>query len=210
MNGSLVNQLIKQEYLKTPSIIDAFKKVKRADFVPADIRQEYSDQEIADYNAPMEIGFGQTISQPLTVAFMLELLQPQKGDMILDIGSGSGWQTAMLASIAGEKGFVYAVELIPQLKEFGASNIKKYHFENVEFICADGSRGLGAKAPFDKIIAAASADKLPLKWIEQLKTGGRLVCSIKNSIWLYLKKKDGGFESIEHKGFVFVPLICNE
>ncbi|MDP2934232.1 MAG: protein-L-isoaspartate O-methyltransferase, partial [bacterium] len=84
----LIKQLIKDGYLKTPLIIGAFEKIKREDFVPDDLKGE------ADINAPLPIGYGQTISQPLTVAFMLELLQPKPDDKILDIGSGSGWQTA--------------------------------------------------------------------------------------------------------------------
>lgn len=210
MNGHLINELIKQKYLKSTNIIAAFKSIKRADFVTVKIKRHYSDQEIADYNAPLAIGFGQTISQPLTVAFMLELLQPQAGDKILDIGSGSGWQTALLAYIAGQKGFVYAIELIEQLKEFGRQNAAKYGFKNTEFICADGSKGLSEKAPFDKIIAAAASKKLINIWIDQLKPNGRLVCPIKNSIWLFIKNQDGSISKKEHPGFVFVPLITDE
>lgn len=87
----LINDLIKQGYLKTPLIIEAFKNIKRKDFVSADLKDQ------ADVNAPLPIGYSQTISQPLTVAFMLELLQPKPGEKILDIGAGSGWQTALLA-----------------------------------------------------------------------------------------------------------------
>lgn len=210
MNSFLLNQLIEQKTLKTLGIIEAFKKINRADFVTAELRQEMTDQEITNHNAPLEIGYEQTISQPLTVAFMLELLQPKPGHKILDIGSGSGWQTAMLAFIVGEKGFVYALELLPELKGFGQKNVAKYGFKNVEFICADGSKGLLDQAPFDRIIAAATAQELPGQWIKQLKPGGRLVCPIKNSIWLYTKKEDGSFREKEHQGFVFVPLIQNE
>lgn len=202
MKNRLIEQLIKEGYLKSPRIIEAFKKVRRADFVRGE------DIDFADgYNAPLSIGFGQTISQPLTVAFMLELLQPEKGDRVLDVGSGSGWQTALLCQIVGKDGFVYAVERIPELKEFGENNIKKYNFKNVEFICGDGSAGLSGKAPFDKIVAAAAADEIPLAWKKQLKTGGRLVAPVKNSIWLLVKRGRGEFEEEEHPGFVFVPLI---
>ena len=79
-------------------------------------------------NEPLPIGHGQTISQPLTVAFMLELLQPEEGNKILDIGSGSGWQSALLAEIVGEKGKVYAMEVVPELKEYGEKNVSKYNF----------------------------------------------------------------------------------
>ena len=153
--SELIDQLIEQEYLKSPLIIEAFRKIKRADFVPEEITKKESREWVENYNAPLPIGQGQTISQPLTVAFMLELLEPKPGDKILDIGSGSGWQTAMLCQITGEKGFVYAIEVIPELKEFGEKNVSKYNFKNTEFICGDGSQGLAGQAPFDKIIAAA-------------------------------------------------------
>jgi len=207
VNGSLVNQLIKQKYLKSPLIIEAFKKIKRADFVPAEIIRDKGRDFVAEYNAPLSIGYGQTISQPLTVAFMLELLQPKKGDNVLDIGSGSGWQTAMLCQVVGSEGFVYAVERIPELKEFGQANVQKYNFENVEFICGDGSKGLLDKAPFDKIIAAAAAEEIPQAWKDQLKIKGRLVTPVKESIWLVIKQDEDKFEEKEYPGFVFVPLI---
>jgi len=204
MKNCLTEQLIKEGYLKSPRIIEAFRKIRRADFV---LNQ---DSGFADeYNAPLEIGHGQTISQPLTVAFMLELLQPEKGDKILDIGSGSGWQTALLCQIVGKEGFVYAIERIPELKEFGEANAAKYQFKNAEFVCADGSKGLEEKAPFDRIIAAASADRILSAWKKQLKIGGRLVAPVKNSIRLLVKKGEDDFEQEEYPGFVFVPLVKN-
>ena len=207
MNGSLVNQLIEQKYLKSPRIIRAFKKIKRADFVHLELREKEGDNFIAEYNAPLSIGYGQTISQPLTVAFMLELLEPKKGDKILDIGSGSGWQTTMLCEIAGEKGFVFAIERIGELKNFGEENVRKYGFKNVEFIARDGSLGLAQEAPFNRIIAAAAAEKVPEIWKEQLKINGRLVTPINGGIWLFVKKDKNQFEEKEYPGFSFVPLI---
>jgi len=213
----LINKLIQQGYLKTSLIIEAFKTIKREDFVPENLKDE------ADINAPLPIGQGQTISQPLTVAFMLELLQPKPGDKILDIGSGSGWQTAMLAYIVSQHGNlksqapnpkqipnsnnqnskqagrVYAIERIPELMEFGKNNVKKYNFLEkgiVEFICADASKGWPNIATcselvegFDKIIVAAAAKKILKPWKDQLKVGGRIVTPIENSIWLLIKKK---------------------
>lgn len=214
---ALINHLIQQGYLKNPLIIEAFRKIKREDFVLEDLKDE------ADVNAPLPIGWGQTISQPLTVAFMLELLQPEPGDKILDIGSGSGWQTAMLAYIVSapqlhdesrpkNKGKVFAIERIPQLIEFGKSNVNKYSFiekKIVNFICGDGNKGLKEKAPFDKIIAAAAAEKIPEVWKEQLKIGGRLVTPIQSSIWLLIKKSPTDFIEQEFPGFAFVPLISD-
>jgi len=144
------------------------------------------------------------------VAFMIELLEPKKGEKILDVGSGSGWTTALLAQIVGEKGKVFGIELIPSLAEFGKENIKRYNFiENgiVKILCQDGSKGLPEEAPFDKILVSASAEDVSQAFREQLKKGGRLVIPISTSIWLFKKKEKDVFEEKEYPGFVFVPLI---
>lgn len=200
----LINLLIQEGWLKTPRIIEAFQKIKRFDFMPEDMKY------LADLNEALPIGHGQTISQPLVVAFMLELLQPEIGDKILDIGSGSGWTSTLLGEIVGEKGKVTAVEIIPELAEFAKKNSAKYNFVEkgiVEFIHADGSEGYKKEAPFDKILASAEAKELPKGWKEQLKIGGRIVTPIGNSIWLFVKKSNKIFEEHEYPGFVFVPLI---
>lgn len=201
----LVNNLIAQGWLKTPSIIDAFRKIKRADFLSA-------DRGLAELNVALPIGFDQTISQPLVVAFMIELLQPQPGEKILDVGSGSGWTTALLAEIVGSEGKVIAIELIPELKKFGEKNTSKYSFITkgiAEFVCGDGSLGYEKVAPFDKILASATAQEIPQPWKEQLKIGGKIVAPVGNSIWLYEKKAEGRFKKTEYPGFVFVPLIVD-
>ena len=211
---SLIDSLIAEGWLKTSHIIEAFLKIKREDFLPEDIKN------LAELNEALPIGSGQTISQPLVVAFMLEQLQPQQGDKILDIGSGSGWTTALLAEIISPKGKVIAIEIVPELKEFGEQNVAKYNFIEkgiVEFICADGSKGYEKEAPFDKVLASASAEKIPQTWKDQLKVGGRIVTPIGSSIWLFQKKapsvakamegKENEWEEKEYPGFAFVPLI---
>ncbi len=210
---ALIDDLIREGWLKTPSIIEAFRKIKRVDFLPQDMKN------LAELNEALPIGFGQTISQPLVVAFMLELLEPKEGEKILDIGSGSGWTTALLAHIVSQKensksqipkGKIIAIEVIPELMEFGKKNVEKYNFVEkgiVEFICADGSKGYKKEAPFDKILASATAKELPESWKKQLKVGGRIVTPIGSSIWVFVKKDEKNFDEYEHPGFVFVPLI---
>ncbi len=197
-----LNELIKQGYLKTPEIISAFKKIRREDFLPEDLKNS------SEVNEPLPIGFGQTISQPLTVAFMLELLLPKKGDKILDIGSGSGWTTALLSKIVGDKGRVYAIEIKKELKDIGERNTAKYNFVKkgiAKFSCKNGSAGFHEKAPFDKILVSAAADKIPTELRGQLRIRGRLVIPVRNSIFLVIRKPNK-FEEKEFFGFSFVPL----
>lgn len=203
----LINSLINDGYLKTPVIIEAFKAIDRQDFVSSENKSE------AYVNAPLSIGFGQTISQPLTVAFMLELLEPKAGDKILDIGCGSGWQTALLAQIAGESGKVIGIERIPELKEMTEANIAKYGFLSkgvAEIILSDGSKGYKKEAHYDKIIAAAAAkESIPEEWKKQLKIGGRIVAPVENSIIVIDKVGKNEYSQKEYFGFSFVPLITN-
>lgn len=201
---ALIEHLILQGHLRTPKIIQAFRKIDRRDFVIDYLKDD------AYLNLPLGIGFGQTISQPLTVAFMFELLQPESGQKILDIGSGSGWTTALLAEIVGEKGKVYGVELIKELCDFGSANANRYGFVNkrtVEFICSDASNGLVAKSPFDRILSSASGKKIPIVWKEQLAIGGRMVLPVENSLWLVVRKSISQFETTEYPGYIFVPLV---
>ena len=141
---------------------------------------------------------------------MLELLQPEPGNKILDVGSGSGWQTALLSSIVGEDGRVFAIELIPELEAFGRKNVSKYSFVQkkiVNFYCLTAANGLPEEAPFDRIISAASAQEIPPAWKEQLKIGGRMVVPIKDNVHLLIKKNKSEFEEEIYPGFAFVPFV---
>lgn len=201
---NLIDDLIKKGWLKTPRIIRAFEKIKRADFLPEDLRS------LAELNEALPIGFDQTISQPLVVAFMLEQLQPGRGSKILDIGSGSGWTSALLAEIAGKEGQIIGLETVPELKEFGEKNAAKYGL-SVQFVCVDGSQGYEKESPYDRILCSAAVQKtVPEAWKKQLKTGGRLVTPVRSSIHLFLKKNHKDFEETEYPGFSFVPLVSRK
>jgi len=201
---NLIDDLIRDGYLKSSRIIEAFLKINRIDFVSRELESE------AYENVALPIGYGQTISQPLTVAFMLELLDPRSGQKILDLGSGSGWTTALLAEIVGEKGKVIAIERIIELAEFGRKNIEKYGFIKkgiVEMRLADGSIGFSAASPYDRILVSASASAIPSELKKQMKIGGKMVIPVKNSIVYVEKKGEDEFFEKEFPGFSFVPLV---
>ncbi|MBM3257851.1 MAG: protein-L-isoaspartate O-methyltransferase [Candidatus Nealsonbacteria bacterium] len=201
---ALIEELIKDNWLKTPKVIEAFTKIKRADFLPED------SKNLSEINEALPIGFGQTISQPLVVAFMMELLDLKEGDKVLDVGSGSGWTSALIAEIVGKKGKVISLDIIQELKEYGEKNVSKYNFIKkgiVRFFFLDGNYGYEKEAPFDKILASASTVSIPDSWKKQLKAGGRIVAPVDSSIWLLIKKSETEFEEKEYPGFVFVPLL---
>lgn len=185
-------------------INQAFQQIKREDFLPVEAK------DYASVDAPIGIGFGQTNSQPTTVYFMLNLLDVKEGDKILDVGSGSGWTTALLAYLTGESGEVVGVEIVPELVKFGQENLSKYNFKWAKIIQAQkGVLGYPGKAPYNKILVSASADFLPYELVNQLDFNGKMVIPIKNSIFEVVKDVKGNISSKEYPGFVFVPLICD-
>ena len=198
---ALVDAMIFSDRLESPEIIDAFKTVDRKYFVP----DSFSEHIYVD--APLPIGNNQTISQPSTVAFMLEQLEAEEGDKVLDIGSGSGWTTALLCHIVGEKGSVTGLERMDALVEQGKKNLSKLQFGSHCHIQRAGEKlGLPGEK-FDRILVSASADEIPEELFLQLKVGGILVIPVKNSIFKFKKVSDTYVEKEEFYGFVFVPLI---
>ena len=141
---------------------------------------------------------------------MFELLDPQPGHNILDVGSGSGWTTSLFSYIVGSKGKVTAIERIEKLCEFGRKNTEKYGYvreDIAEFHCADGSQGWPANAPYDRILVSAMANDIPKELKDQLKVGGKMVIPVHNDIWFLEKKNEEDFYKEEYPGFSFVPLI---
>lgn len=197
----LIDDLMKSGYLNTPRIIEAFLKFERKYFVPKSLAM------MANVNRPLPIGSGQTISQPLTVAFMIELLEPQKGHKILEIGGGSGWQTAILSDIVGAKGKVYAFEIVKSLAEFGETNINRFKLKNVVFKHKDVSEGYEKESPYDRIISGAAFEELPQSLGDQLKVNGILVAPTQeDDIRKTTRKSKTNFEEEVFPGFVFVPI----
>lgn len=198
---SLIDSIIMDKVLKSRPIIEAFEKVDRADFVPDMFK------ESAYVDAPLGIGENQTISQPTTVAFMLEHLSPQKGEKILDIGSGSGWTTAILCHIVGEEGNVLGLERIDSLVELGKFNLARYCPDERCKIQKAGEK-LGVPGEkFDKILVSAAAEALPEELIQQLNIGGKLVIPVQNSIEVVTRTSEDAYQRESIYGFVFVPLI---
>lgn len=197
----LIDNLVSKGVLKTPRIIEAFSAINRKDFIlPEHIDETYDD-------TALPIGFGQTISQPYTVAFMMELLQPQKNESILDVGSGSGWATSLLAQIVGAGGSVWGVERIPELVEFGQNNLAKYNFPHAHIVQATEKVGLPEHAPYDKILVSAGDTHVPKELLKQLKVGGMMVIPVSDSILKIKKITEQKTETEKFEGFVFVPLI---
>jgi len=211
----MVGELIGTGVLKTQGLITAFSNIDRRDFVMPDWKEQ------AYLNQPLPTMVGQTISQPWTVAFMLEKLEPKPGEKILDVGSGSGYQTALLSYIVShdENGFelapqdwgrVVGIEIVPDLARFGAENISRYNFISkkiAQIHCLNGSKGYPALAPYDKIISAAAGEKVPEAWKTQLKVGGKIVTPTGSKIQVLTKKNEVEFESEEFEGFIFVPFV---
>lgn len=172
----LIDFLIASGRLYSPNLIKAFHRHNRILFVP----QELQSETYGHY--PLSIGMGQTISQPTTVAIMLEILHPVAGDRVLDIGSGSGWTTALLACAVEPNGFVEGVERIPSLVEYGKKSLQKAGVTNASIEFANPSV-LGKPGHlYDRILVSASANDIPSLLLDQLKDGGTLVAPVGHSI----------------------------
>ena len=191
----MLDELIQNKKLKTKAVIEAFRKVPREDFVPSDYKKHaYVDE-------PLPIGSGQTISQPQTVAAMTESLDVKEGNIVLEVGAGSGYQAAILSEITGPNGRVITTEIIPHVYDFAKKNLSGY--KNVSVVNIDGSLGYDGK--YDRILVAASAPRIPQPLIDCLKDGGRMIIPVGDRMMLI--KKDNGKTTEKFLGYYsFVPL----
>ena len=197
----MVRTTIEARDIKDPVVLQVMRELPRHLFVPS----EYLDEAYADH--PLPIGFGQTISQPYIVAWMTELLEIKPGEKVLEIGTGSGYQAAVLASLGYAE--VYSIEIVPELAESAAARLIQLGFLQVKVRQGDGYFGWPEAAPFDAIIVTAAPDHLPGPLVAQLKDGGRIVIPIGppggyQSLWKFVKN---GNELIAYNlgGVSFVP-----
>jgi len=197
----MVREQIARRGIRVPRVLLAMDRTPREWFVP--------DESSADAYAdePLPLVLGQTISQPYVVALMTALLAPTRHDRVLEIGTGSGYQTAILARLAAE---VYTVERIPELLVTAEARLRRMALENVQTLIADGARGWSAAAPFDGILVGAAAPKAPEPLLEQLAPGGRLVIPIGDRSTQELTvftRTDAGVTTRTAGGVRFVPLV---
>lgn len=202
----LVRTLAEEGYIRSQRVAQAMLRVPRELFVPPGLK------DMAYEDKPLPIGFDQTISAPSVVAYMTELLNPLPGEKVLEVGTGSGYQTAILAELVSPGGFVWSVERIPQIAEAARKRLEDLGYgDRVRVVVGDGSQGYLEGAPYDKIMVTASAPDVPPPLIEQLKVGGTMVIPVGHSFLqnLYLVRKGEGGEVFRWKDLavVFVPLI---
>jgi|SRR3989344_1998937 len=194
--------LISSGYLKSKRVISAMKKTPRELFVPVELRAA------AWADRPLPIGFSQTISAPHMCAFMLEAAQIREGDQVLEIGTGSGYGAALLSALAGKKGKVYSVEVVPELVRRAKSNIEKAGC-HVEVIEGDGHLGYKKAAPYDRILVTAACESIPKLLVGQLKVGGRMLIpvGIFGQDLLLVEKTAAGIRTAPLLPVMFVPLV---
>jgi protein-L-isoaspartate(D-aspartate) O-methyltransferase len=181
-------------------VLAVMGRLPRHEFVPERLRRDaYSDH-------PLPIGHGQTISQPYVVAFMTEQLEPKPTDRVLEIGTGSGYQAAVLAQLVAQ---VYSIEIVTELAKRAAADLKRLSYTNVQVRADDGYKGWAEAAPFDAIIVTCAPERVPQPLIEQLKDGGRMIIPV-GRIWnqelVLLRKRNGKLEQHAVLPVSFVPM----
>lgn len=199
MRRQMVESQIRARGITDERVLQALKKVPRHEFVPTTAKRlAYSD-------GPLPIGYGQTISQPYIVALMTELLKVEPDDKIFEVGTGSGYQAAVLAGLAKE---VYSIEIVEPLYNQAKERLARA-YQNVHVRLGDGTRGWPEAAPFDKIMVTAAGLKIPDLLIEQLKEGGRIVIPVgdKEQILVVGEKLDGVLKTYDSIPVRFVPLV---
>ena len=201
LRNTMIDKQLIARSISDEQVIRAIRDVHREEFVSSDLR------DMAYNDCPLPLAKDQTISQPYMVALMTQLLSLKKTDKVLEVGTGSGYQAAILSKIARK---VYSVERFAELTRQAEANLKKLQINSIELICGDGSCGLKDKAPFDAILVTAAAPRAPEELINQLSNGGRLVVPVgEMHIQRILKVEKQGKKIIKnyYGTCVFVPLV---
>ncbi len=199
----MVREQIEERGVRNPDVLRVMRQTPRHLFIPERLRsQAYEDH-------PVPIGYGQTISQPYIVALMTELLEPHKDAKVLEIGTGSGYQAAVLAPLVRH---VYTIEIVRELAESAAALLKRLGYDNVTVRWGDGYQGWPEEAPFDRIIVTAAPPEVPKALLDQLKPGGKLVAPVGSSIFgqdliVIDKTRDGKIRRRSVLPVVFVPMV---
>lgn len=198
----MVADQIEARGIRDPSVLRAMRTIRREEFVPDAYRKKaYEDR-------PLSIGHGQTISQPYIVAVMSEKLEVGPESKVLEIGTGSGYQTAILSLLANE---VITIETVPELAEEAQVRLRRLGYgDNVKFIVSDGSLGYDSESPFDRILVAAAAPRVPTPLMEQLVSGGMLVVPVgarDSQSLVKVTRTEGGFGQETVCSCIFVPLL---
>lgn len=205
MKNTNINSLLEELKIQgiKDEILEVLKSVKRENFVPKGYKKQ------AYENIPLPIGHKATISQPYTVAFMLQELELKHGQKVLEIGTGSGYNAAIISKLIGKKGRLYTLEIIPELAELARKKLK--NCKNVKVLQRDGSKGLKEKAPFDRIIQTAASKSLQKSLIRQLKINGIYLAPVgpssHNQKLIKVRKTKQGITHKSLGNFIFVPLV---
>ena len=202
---SMVENQLKKKGIECQLTLSAMRKVPRHLFIPERARTlAYADR-------PIPIGYGQTISQPYIVAYMTEIIQPKPADRVLEIGTGSGYQGAVLAEIVKE---VYTIEIIPELAEWSLETVSSLGYQNIHIKSGDGYYGWEEEAPFDAIVVTAASEYIPPPLVDQLKEGGRMIIPVGSPFMtqnlMLVEKIDGSIKTTSLLPVRFVPFTRHE
>ena len=203
LRKNMIETQIKQRGIKNELVLNAMLEVKRHNFVPEEYRK------LAYTDSPLPIGNEQTISQPYIVGFMTEKLQVENYHNVLEIGTGSGYQAAVLSKISSH---VYSIEIISNLAQNAKRVLKENNYNNITIKIGDGYKGWVEHAPFDRIIVTAAPDKIPQELIDQLKPGGKMIIPVGQRymtqyIWLITKQNNGSIYKEKILPVRFVPMV---
>jgi protein-L-isoaspartate(D-aspartate) O-methyltransferase len=201
--GRMVEAQLVARDIRNPAVLDAMRRVPRHEFVPEGLRDRAYD------DGPLPIAAGQTISQPYIVAYMTQAIEPTKTDRVLEIGTGSGYQAAVLAELVKE---VYTIEIVPELASSSSALLKKLRYTNIHARQGDGYAGWPDAAPFDKIVVTAAPESIPQALVDQLKVGGIMAVPVGRGFqkMTLVRKTDKGSVTQETMDVMFVPMIRKE